>query len=109
VKPFGETDQFGGDALAGQIFQRADGRVAVGDQNPAGGLIGTFRVAQLGDFYYIGLGFQNPVQSGQAGVERAVGDVGRHFLRAHQRAADFGVVDGGEIVPAMGTNGPAGD
>ena len=33
----GETDQFGGDALAGQILQRLDRRVAAYDQHPAAG------------------------------------------------------------------------
>jgi hypothetical protein len=41
----------------------------------------------------------DPVLAGQPGVEHAVGDVARHFLRPNQHAVDVGIVDRREVRP----------
>ena len=58
----------------------------------------------------IDLGFVllHPVAAGEAGVENAVFDVARHFLRADQHALDFGIVDAGEVGAAAGGDLEAG-
>jgi hypothetical protein len=49
-------------------------------------VVGVAAVAVLGD----------PVEAGEAGVEHALADIARHFLRANQHALDLGVVDRGK-------------
>ena len=51
---------------------------------------------------------RNPVLAGEPGVEHAVGDVPRHFLRANQHAFDLGVVHGREVRPRADVEREAG-
>src|SRR5687768_12505640 len=50
----------------------------------------------------------HPVEAGQPGVEHALADVARHFLRANQHALDFRIVDGGEVGPRADVDVEAG-
>jgi hypothetical protein len=49
----------------------------------------------------------DPVLASHASVERTVGDVARHLLRAHQSAADLGVVDRRKIAAVAAGDLPA--
>ena len=71
-------------------------------QHPAHFAEALLGVDQVGDGDDVGLVLLDPVAAGEAGVEDAVFDVARHFLRADEHALDFGIVDGGEIGAAAG-------
>jgi hypothetical protein len=45
----------------------------------------------------VGFALFNPVAAGESGVQHAVFDVARHFLRADHHAFDFGIVNGRKI------------
>ncbi len=86
-------DQFGGDDLPFQIFHALEQRRFGHGQHPAHFSEALLGVDQVGHRVNVGFALLNPVASGEAGVEHAVFDVARHFLRADQHAFDFRVVD----------------
>ena len=62
-------------------------------ENPAHGRETLLRVKQFADFRDARAGFLHPIAARDSGIERAGLHVARHFLRAHQHAVDFGIVD----------------
>ena len=91
-----------------QVFQRADVGILIDDQDPAARIIRGLGIHQIADHFHLGAGFFDPVLPGQSGINGAVGDINAHFLGAHQRATNLGVVDGGKIVARAGGDIPAG-
>jgi hypothetical protein len=95
----GDAHQLGGNALAVEIGHGLERRIFRRRQHPlhlAEALLGVDQVANARQRRLVGvtdLMFGNPVLAGEAGVEHAVSDVARHFLRADQHALDLHVVD----------------
>ena len=104
----GEAQEFGGDLLALEVGDRVDRRVLGHHQHPAAGLLRALGVGEGADLLDLGLGLQDPVQAGQAQIQGAAGDVGRHLLGPHQDTGQIGVVHGGVIVAIVGADLPAG-
>src|SRR2546425_11825975 len=103
----GVGDQLGRDALAAQVLGLPHGRVAAHHQHPARRAEARLRVDQLLRDHDVGLVLEHPVAPGDAGVERAAGNVARHLLRAHEEAAETRVVDRREVAARVGLDLPA--
>ena len=99
---FGGGHQFGGDDLAAQVVHGTEGRGLGHGQHPAHFAETLLGVDQVGDGDHIGLVLVDPVAPGETGIENAVFDVARHFLRTDEHALDLRIVDAGEIGAAGG-------
>ena len=77
-------------------------------QHPAHFAEALLGVDEIGDGLDVGFALFDPVAAGEPGVENAVLDVARHFLRADEHAFDFGIVDGGKVRAAAGGDVEAG-
>ncbi len=84
---------FGGDDFAFEVFHGIDGGIFGNGKDPAHAAEAGLGIDQFGDFLHVRAGFDDPVISGEAAIEAAVFHVARHFLRAHEHAFDFGIVD----------------
>jgi hypothetical protein len=97
----GESHAFGRNAFALQVLNSLDGGVFGNAQHPTDGTARNFGKSQFGNFLDIGIGLDDPVMSGQPGIQCAVGDVSCHLLSTNQETFDFVVVDGGNITSRL--------
>ena len=75
----------------------ANRRIFGHGEHPAHAREPLLRVDEFSKFFHIRAGFDDPIVAGDARVERAGFDIASHFLRAHEQALDFSIVDGGNI------------
>src|ERR1035438_1465880 len=103
----GYFNQFGGDDHAFKIFSLLKAAAFRNGQHPAHLAAALFGISQRCDAGNFEAAFDDPVDTGEAGIENAVIDVTRHLLRANQHALDLAVVDGGEVGAAVSVDVPA--
>ena len=79
-KPSGDIDQFGGNFLSFEIFERLDIGIAGHGNDPSGRPLADLGIDKIADQNGIGLVFHCPVLAGDAGVQHAAFDVPGHLL-----------------------------
>ena len=92
-----DPHQFRGDNFPLQVFYALERGFFRDGEHPAHLAEGLLGVNQVSHFDDVGFVFQDPILAGQSGIQDAILDVARHFLRADQHALDFVIVDGGKI------------
>ena len=93
----GHAHQLSGNPPAFQVPRRLVRRILRHRQHPAHLAVALLRVDEIADVHHLvprgRTVLRDPVDAGQPRVDRLVGDVAGHLLRADQRARDLRVVD----------------
>ena len=92
-----QVDDLRGDAFALKVVDGVDVGGFRDGKHPADGPHGGFGVNQILHRMHVGPGLHDPVLPRDPGIEHAVLDVFRHFLRAYEHGAEFRVVGGGKV------------
>ena len=90
-----------------EIGRLANRRIFGNRENPTHARQPLLRVDKFSKLFDIRSGFDDPVVAGDACVERAGFDVASHFLRAHEQAFDFRIVDGRNVAARADADFPA--
>jgi len=96
----GEADGLGGDALALEVLDGADGRVLGDGDDPAGGIGACLGEREFADGFDVGAVLDDPVVPGEAAIEEALLDVAGNLLGTQEAELELRVIDRRPVGPA---------
>ena len=104
----GDVDEFRGDDAIGEIFGALEGGIFGGGEDPSDFAAAALGVDQIADGGNFQTAFDDPIETGEAGVDRTVLNVAGHFLCADQETVNLGIGGSGKIGAAVGVGGQSG-